>query len=50
MLIKVLLLIAAYLYRANHPAETQVQVMAGVIADLKMVKVALNKTDKKDIE
>lgn len=46
----VLLLIASYLRKANHPTETEEEIAQGVIDDLKKIKLLYQQTDRADID
>lgn len=41
----ILLLLAAYVRKTNHPAETDIEIQAGVMADLAKIKAAMDGTD-----
>ena len=45
MVTEILLLIAAYLRKANHPTETDQDIQAGVIADLLKIRSARRAVD-----
>ncbi len=47
---KILLLIAAYVRKTNHPEETEAELMQNVIADLKKVSAALRVVDRAGID
>ena len=49
MTVKILLLIAAYVRKTNHAEESEAQLMAGVIGDLKKVNAALKTIDRTEI-
>lgn len=43
--VNILLLIAAYVRKTNHPEETDEQLAQGVILDLQKIRVYLENTD-----
>lgn len=47
---EILLVCAAYLRKANHPTETDMQIMSGVVEDIAKVRAALKMIDMSTLD